>query len=155
LSAIRSGITIDCEDIKGTICAVGGGKGVGKTLVAVNTACALALDGYEVILVDADLAGANLHTLFGIKRLPVTLNEFVRRTIGKIDDLLVPTALRNLRLVCGATDFIDLANPGHARKADHRAIGNMARISSWSTSAPGRLSTTSISSIWPTWGSSS
>ena len=104
------------RDIKGTICAVGGGKGgVGKSLVAANTTCALALDGYEVILVDADLAGANLHTLFGIKRLPVTLNEFVRRTIGKIDDLLVPTALKNLRLVCGATDFIDLANPGHER----------------------------------------
>ena len=116
------------RDIKGTICAVGGGKGgVGKTLVAVNIACALALDGYEVILVDADLAGANVHTLFGIRRLPVTLNEFVRRTIGKIDDLLVPTALKNLRLVCGATDFIDLANPGHARKQRIiRAIGNMA-----------------------------
>jgi flagellar biosynthesis protein FlhG len=116
------------RDIKGTICAVGGGKGgVGKSLVAVNTACALALDGYEVILVDADLAGANVHTLFGIKLPPVTLNEFVRRTIGKIDDLLVPTALRNLRLVCGATDFIDLANPGHARKQRIiRAVGNMA-----------------------------
>jgi flagellar biosynthesis protein FlhG len=116
------------RDIKGTICAVGGGKGgVGKSLVAVNTACALALDGYEVILVDADLAGANVHTLFGIKQPPVTLNEFVRRTIGKIDDLLVPTALKKLRLVCGATDFIDLANPGHARKQRIlRAIGNMA-----------------------------
>ena len=116
------------RDIKGVICAVGGGKGgVGKSLVAANTACALALDGYEVILVDADLAGANVHTLFGIRRLPVTLNEFVRRTIGKIDDLLVPTALKNLRLVCGATDFIDLANPGHARKQRIiRAIGNMA-----------------------------
>jgi flagellar biosynthesis protein FlhG len=116
------------RDITGTICAVGGGKGgVGKSLVAVNTACALALDGYEVILVDADLAGANVHTLFGIKQPPVTLNEFVRRTIGKIDDLLVPTALKKLRLVCGATDFIDLANPGHARKQRIiRAIGNMA-----------------------------
>jgi len=116
------------RDFKGTICAVGGGKGgVGKSLVAVNTACALALDGYEVILVDADLAGANVHTLFGIKQPPVTLNEYVRRTIGKIDDLLVPTALKKLRLVCGATDFIDLANPGHARKQRIiRAIGDMA-----------------------------
>jgi flagellar biosynthesis protein FlhG len=116
------------RDIEGTICAVGGGKGgVGKSLVAVNAACALALDGYEVILVDADLAGANVHTLFGIKQPPVTLNEFVRRTIGRIDDLLVPTALKKLRLICGATDFIDLANPVHARKQRIiRAIGNMA-----------------------------
>jgi flagellar biosynthesis protein FlhG len=116
------------RDIKGVICAVGGGKGgVGKSLVAVNIACALALDGYEVILVDADLAGANVHTLFGIKPLPVTLNEFVCRKIGKFDDILVPTALKKLRLICGATDFIDLANPGHARKQRIiRAIGNMA-----------------------------
>jgi len=45
------------RDFKGVLYAVGGGKrGVGKTLVAVNTACALALDGYEVLHVDADLA---------------------------------------------------------------------------------------------------
>lgn len=116
------------RDFKGIICAVGGGKGgVGKSLVAVNTACALALDGYEVILVDADLAGANVHTLFGIRHPPMTLNEFVRRTIGKFDDLLVPTALKKLHLVCGATDFIDLANPAYARKQRIvRAIGKMA-----------------------------
>ncbi|MEW6718971.1 MAG: P-loop NTPase [Thermodesulfobacteriota bacterium] len=115
------------ENFHGVICAVGGGKGgVGKSLVAANTACALALEGYEVILLDADLAGANVHTLFGIKHPPLTLNEFVGRTVGTIDDVLVPTAVKNLHLVCGATDFIDLANPGHARKQRIlRAVGRL------------------------------
>jgi flagellar biosynthesis protein FlhG len=128
LFPIRSGINIvRMESFHGTICAVGGGKGgVGKSLVAVNTACSLAQKGYEVILVDADLAGANVHTLFGIKHPPLTLNEFVGRTVGTIEDLLVPTAIRSLHIICGATDFIDLANPGHARKQRIlRAIGKL------------------------------
>ena len=125
---MRSGNKIvRMESFHGMICAVGGGKGgVGKSLVSINTACALALEGYEVVLVDADLAGANVHTLFGIKHPPLTLNEFVGKTVGTIEDLLVPTALKNLHLICGATDFIDLANPGHARKQRIlRAIGKL------------------------------
>jgi len=105
------------EEFRGVICAVGGGKGgVGKSLVAVNVACALAMGGKEVVLVDADLAGANVHTLFGIRRPPMTLNEFVGKAVGTIEDVLVRTRIPSLRLVCGATDFLDLANPGHARK---------------------------------------
>lgn len=125
---LRSGNKImRMENIQGMICAVGGGKGgVGKSLVSINVACALAREGYEVVLVDADLAGANVHTLFGIKHPPLTLNEFVGKTVGTIEDLLVPTPIRSLHLICGATDFIDLANPGHARKQRIlRAIGKL------------------------------
>lgn len=125
---LRAGNRIErMDDLHGMICAVGGGKGgVGKSLVSINTACALAREGHEVILVDADLAGANVHTLFGIKHPPLTLNEFVGKAVGTIEDLLVPTPLKNLHLICGATDFIDLANPGHARKQRIlRAIGKL------------------------------
>ena len=105
------------ENIHGTICAVGGGKGgVGKSLVSVNIACALALKGHEVILIDADLAGANVHTMFGIRHPPMSLNEFVNGTVEAIEDILVSTPLKNLKLICGATDFIDLANPGIVKK---------------------------------------
>lgn len=115
-------------NVCGTICAVGGGKGgVGKSLVSVNLACALAKAGHEVILVDADLAGANVHTMFGIKRPSMTLNEFVNNTVGTIDDVLIPTAIKTLHLICGATDFIDLANPGRARK--QKILQSIGRLS--------------------------
>ena len=44
--------------------AVGGGKGgVGKSFIASNLACSIALQGHKVVLIDADLAGSNIHTM--------------------------------------------------------------------------------------------
>ncbi len=46
---------------------MGGGKGgIGKTLVSANLGIALAQAGMRVLLVDADLGGANLHTCLGV-----------------------------------------------------------------------------------------
>ncbi|MBW2091668.1 MAG: P-loop NTPase, partial [Deltaproteobacteria bacterium] len=59
------------------IWAVGGGKGgVGKSFLISGMGSSLALEGKQVILLDADLGGANLHTFLGINKPENTLTDF-------------------------------------------------------------------------------
>lgn len=100
-----------------TIWSVGGGKGgVGKSVVTANIGCALAKAGKEVMLVDADLGGANLHTYFGIKYPPRGLDDFIKGRIASLDETAIPTPLPNLRLICAAGEFVGIANPAYAQK---------------------------------------
>jgi flagellar biosynthesis protein FlhG len=86
------------------IVAVGGGKGgVGKTLVAANLALALAGRGQRCLLVDADLGGANVHTVLGVPPPLVTLSDVVSHR-ATLDDVTVSTPFENLRFVSGALD---------------------------------------------------
>lgn len=102
--------------IGGRIVAVGGGKGgVGKTLVSTSLALALAESGQRVLLVDADLGGANVHTALGIAPPLVTLSDVVERKLS-LAEVAVATPYENLRFISGALDDIAAANPNHAAK---------------------------------------
>ena len=99
------------------ILAVGGGKGgIGKSLVSANLGIALAKAGHRVLLVDADLGGANLHTCLGVAQPAVTLSDFVNKRVERLEDLVVPTGVPNLSLIAGALDVLDAANPKHTQK---------------------------------------
>ena len=99
------------------IIAVGGGKGgIGKTMVSANLGIALAQAGQRVLLVDADLGGANLHTCLGVPSPQLTLSDFVGRHTDKIEDVVVPSGVPNLRLIAGASDVLDAANPRYQQK---------------------------------------
>ncbi|RMG58916.1 MAG: hypothetical protein D6713_06605 [Deltaproteobacteria bacterium] len=99
------------------IVSVGGGKGgVGKSVVAVNLACAFAEKGIRTVLADADLGGANVHTFFGISRPEKTLRSFLAREVSSLDEALIPSGFDNLSLLCGATALLDAANPHYAKK---------------------------------------
>jgi flagellar biosynthesis protein FlhG len=97
--------------------AVGGGKGgVGKSVITANLAIALAGKGKRCVMVDADLGGANLHTMIGIPHPQVSLTDFFRREASSLKEILVPTAVPNLQLISGAKALLDMANPHHAQK---------------------------------------
>jgi flagellar biosynthesis protein FlhG len=99
------------------IWAIGGGKGgVGKSVVTANLAVALARSGKECVILDADLGGANLHTLFGLSSPNLSLNDLLNRRVGRLDQLSIPTGVPNLRLISGVTSRTDLANLPHAQK---------------------------------------
>jgi len=100
------------------IWAVGGGKGgVGKSTVSTLMAFWLARMGKRTVLVDVDLGGANLHTMMGIKSPPRTLNDFVSKRFGTLEDICLETEVENLMLICGAGDVLSMANPHVAQKA--------------------------------------
>lgn len=52
----------------GYVCTIAGGKGgVGKTTTAINIAAALEENGYDTVVVDADLGMANLGNMLGLE----------------------------------------------------------------------------------------
>lgn len=88
----------------------GGKGGTGKTAMTANIGIAMATMGYYVILVDADLGGANLHTILNIKRPRLTLADFINRRVENLNDILLTTPSENLRLISGGGDMVGLAN---------------------------------------------
>jgi flagellar biosynthesis protein FlhG len=99
------------------VISIGGGKGgIGKSLISANLGIELARRGKRVVLVDADLGGANLHTTLGVEVPRRTLSDFIERRVSRIDEVVTPTGIENLGLVSGALDHLDAANPRHAQK---------------------------------------
>ncbi|MCP4214460.1 MAG: MinD/ParA family protein [bacterium] len=83
------------------IWAIGGGKGgSGKTYLTSGLAIYLAGMGKKVTLVDADLGGANLHSILRVKQPKHTLTEFFEEKIP-LADIIVDTTIPNLQLITG------------------------------------------------------
>ncbi len=110
-----------------TIWSVGGGKGgVGKSVATANIGCALAMRGAEVVVVDADLGGANLHTYFGIKSPATGLDDFLKGRASRLEEVMIPTGVKGLSLISGAGEFLGIANPAFSQK--QKLITHIKRI---------------------------
>jgi flagellar biosynthesis protein FlhG len=90
----------------GRFIAVGGGRGgVGKSLIAVNLAVYFAQLGKEVVLVDADAGGSNVHAHFGLKAARVE-PDFESDGRDGVARALVPTSVPGLSLLPAAHDAV-------------------------------------------------
>jgi len=100
-----------------SIWTIGGGKGgSGKTFIAVNLGICLSRFGEEVVLIDTDLGGANIHTFLGLSFPQRTLSDFINKKVGNIRDVVVDTDIPKLGLVVGAQDLLNAANPKEPQK---------------------------------------
>jgi len=112
---------------RGHIIAVGGGKGgVGKSLVTSSLGISLAQRGKKVVLIDADLGGANLHTCLGLTMPTRTLSDFISRRVDSIEDVVLDSGVKNLGLISGAHDHLTASNLKYFQKT--RLLSRIATV---------------------------
>jgi len=91
------------------ILAVASGKGgVGKSFFSANLSMSLKLAGNDILLVDADLGGANLHDFVGLKIPGLGLYEFLK---DKIDiDKVITRSPADVDFIGGSSDVLGIAH---------------------------------------------
>ena len=99
------------------IWTIGGGKGgSGKSFITANIGICLSKLGSRVILIDADLGGANLHTFLGISPPARTLSDFIKKRVSHLHEVLIQTETPNLQLLTGAQDLLNAMDSKSVQK---------------------------------------
>lgn len=86
-------------------------------MVSANLAIALANMGQRIMLVDADLGGANLHTLFDIRTTDSGIGDFIYgKKSNRLADYAVETGIENVWFISGNGFIPGIANLEYGRK---------------------------------------
>ena len=97
--------------------AIGGGKGgSGKSFLVANLGVLSARRGKKTVLIDLDLGGSNLHTLFGFRQLNRGLNSYLNRAVNDLSEAAVPTEIPDLHVISSAGCSLEIGNLFYAQK---------------------------------------
>lgn len=99
-----------------TFAFASGKGGVGKTVMTTSFGVALADAGNEVVVIDADFGGPDVHTSLGILDPTRTFFDYYTLQCESLNDLALETLVENLRIISGACGTLGLANPNFARR---------------------------------------
>ena len=118
LEELRRLVSVDqVAETARKVIAVGSGKGgVGKTVLTASLGVGLAALGKEVILVDADFGGANLHICMGFLEPKYTFLDYYTMERETLQDIIVDSPIENLKLISGACGTLGIANPKYSQK---------------------------------------
>jgi len=105
------------EQCERKVMALASGKGgVGKTVLTASLGVGLAALGKEVILIDADFGGANLHTCMGFLEPKYTFLDYYTLQRETLEDIILDSPIENLKLISGACGTLGMANPKYSQK---------------------------------------
>ena len=100
------------------IVTVAGCKGgVGKSVIACAIAIEAGRSGLDVVLVDADLGGPNMHTYLGIQSPEHVISDFLSRRIPAIEQIILKTEYPGVSFISSAGNSPSQANLRFVQKA--------------------------------------
>ena len=95
------------------IVSIASGKGgVGKSTTVSNLSLLLARSGMDVVVIDLDVGGADLHVLFGELSPKLTLSDFLAHGVEDLAEVAQPVNwCPRLRLIAGTGETLRNTNP--------------------------------------------
>ncbi|MEE3234513.1 MAG: P-loop NTPase [Candidatus Latescibacterota bacterium] len=89
---------------------VASGKGgTGKSTIVSNFGAYLALKGYNVVIVDCDFGGSDLHLFLDVPETEPNLSHYLNGEVSTFPKLLLPTCIKGLKIICGGNEMIGMA----------------------------------------------
>ena len=76
----------------------------------------LARMGHNVLAIDLDLGGSNLHTCLGVEPSSKGVGDWISGRISNLEELLVPTLDPRLKLITGSSDPVNVLKKAEAKK---------------------------------------